>query len=89
MTDHEVQQLMELWHDIYRMHSYVESVLHYQGGPLPGILQRADQVLKGSRARVDALLPKEYYGWLEPVPERGKDGELQGVSRQVEERANN
>ena len=50
------QQIEELWHNLFRMHGYVEAALNYQGGEVPQLLQRANVLLKASRARVDSVL---------------------------------
>ena len=60
------RQLMELWHNIYRMHGYVEMALGGQlDGVRPDMLKQADQVLRASFERVKSTLPAEWVRYLE------------------------
>jgi hypothetical protein len=54
--DFIVQQIEELWHNIYRMHGYIEVEKGVVGDERPGVLKNADALLKSSFARVESLL---------------------------------
>lgn len=61
-----MRQLEELWHNLFRMHGYVEAAL---GNPTKrdGLLARADEVLKMSYARLlEAGADKRYMEKLPP-----------------------
>ena len=56
MTEAELAAtVQELWHNLFRMHGYVEVAL--LACPDPGLKDRADAVLKASYDRVKAALP--------------------------------
>lgn len=59
-------KIEELWHNLFRMHSYVEAALNVQGDERPPLLQRADLLLKTCHARVEAILVDTRR--LEPLP---------------------
>jgi uncharacterized protein YqgQ len=51
------QQIQELWHNLFRIHSYLEiELLKNLDGERPVILQRADMLLKASYARAESVL---------------------------------
>ncbi len=56
-SDPVLAQMEELWHNLYRMHSYVEAAFNVQDGERPPLLQRADLLLKASYARVKHVMP--------------------------------
>lgn len=58
-------QMEELWHNLFRMHSYVEAALNPQGEERPPLLQRADTLLTASFARVKTVLPENAIRRLE------------------------
>lgn len=65
MTSAE-SQLMDLYHNIWRMHSYLEQALPEQKGERPRMLQNADRLLQTSYARVvDAIPDHRRFGILE------------------------
>ena len=51
------QQVEELWHNLFRMHSYVEAAFNIQGDERPPLLKRADLLLNTSFARIKEILP--------------------------------
>lgn len=63
-----MRQLQELYHNLFRMHSYVEAAFNVQEGQeRPELLKRADLLLTTSQARVKLVLPEDHWGRLEPV----------------------
>lgn len=61
-------QIEELWHNLYRMHSYVEAELSKLNGERPGVLRNADSLLQASYARVSSLLNDDHLKYLEKPP---------------------
>lgn len=51
-----VQQIEELWHNMHRMHGYIEVEMGVVGDERPGVLRNADALLRSSFARVESLL---------------------------------
>lgn len=47
----------ELWHNLFRMHSYIEVEMGAIGDERPGVLKNADKLLAASHARVVSVLP--------------------------------
>jgi hypothetical protein len=60
-----VQQIEELWHNIYRMHGYLEVELGKLNGERPGVLQNADGLLRACYARVASVLNDDHLTYLE------------------------
>jgi hypothetical protein len=63
-----VSQIEELWHNIYRMHGYLEVELAGLGSERPGVLQNADSLLRASYARVSSVLNDDHLRHLEKPP---------------------
>ncbi len=72
-TDERIaEQLTELWHNLYRLHGYVEAAYNPQmGEERPVLLQRADMVLRASRARLESLLTDDKLRLCEPIGGEG------------------
>lgn len=71
----EEYQAMELWHNMFRMHGYVEAALNDRlGGDRPALLRRADALLKMSFERMKTLLPGEWYRFVEQPVHTGIPG---------------
>lgn len=64
MDEREENLIEELWHNLYRMHSYVKA------GGNTALIARADAVLRSSLARIELLIPKPRSGVREPLPQR-------------------
>ncbi len=64
MNANKDEQVMELWHNMFRMHSYVTD---------PALKKRADLILRASHARVLAVLPPDFLRCLEPLPRQEED----------------
>jgi len=65
MTQQE-QVIEELWHNLYRMHGYLEAQIGVVGGGRPGLLKNAGLLLAASHGRVIGILKD--IRRLEPLP---------------------
>lgn len=66
MLNNAEAQLMDLYHNIFRMHSYLEQMIPDPKGERPGLLANADKLLQTSYARVvDAVPDHRRFGILE------------------------
>lgn len=50
------RQIEEIWHNMYRMHGYVEAAFNIQGEERPQILKHADVLLQATYQRVISVL---------------------------------